>query len=301
MADIIATIWDFDKTLITGYMQTPLFEEYGVDEKDFWNENERTIKSYSDAGISVNEDTFYLNLILKYVREGKFKGLSNNKLLSFGQRLHFRNGAEGILKDIKKLNNEDNYKFHGIKFENYIVSTGLKRIIEGTKIIDSVEKVWGCEFVGKDIADQNSEICEYVYSLDHTTKTRALFEINKGIHTNSGIDVNSKIPEEERRVQFVNMIYIADGPSDIPAFSVLKSKGGSTLAVYDNDDERSFEQADELLKIGRVNYMAEADFGQRSAARKWILKKIKDQAEAIIKAKKEAMARYKKGTPEHLM
>ena len=38
MANIIAVIWDCDKTLVDGYMQDPIFEEYGVNSKDFWRE-----------------------------------------------------------------------------------------------------------------------------------------------------------------------------------------------------------------------------------------------------------------------
>ena len=38
MSNIIAVIWDFDKTLVDGYMQDPIFEKYGVDAKKFWEE-----------------------------------------------------------------------------------------------------------------------------------------------------------------------------------------------------------------------------------------------------------------------
>lgn len=38
MANIIAVVWDFDKTLVDGYMQDPIFEEYKIDSKEFWNE-----------------------------------------------------------------------------------------------------------------------------------------------------------------------------------------------------------------------------------------------------------------------
>ena len=71
-------------------------------------------------------------------------------------------------------------------------------------------------------SEGNMAISEIVYTIDNTSKTRAIFEINKGIGKLDGIEVNSKIAEKNRRVHFENMIYIADGPSDIPAFSVVK-------------------------------------------------------------------------------
>lgn len=36
MKNIIAIIWDFDKTLINGYMQDPIFQDYDVDAHEFW-------------------------------------------------------------------------------------------------------------------------------------------------------------------------------------------------------------------------------------------------------------------------
>lgn len=78
MANIIAVIWDFDKTLIDGYMQDPIFEEYGVNATQFWTENNNLPKKYWDEyHIRVNADTIYLNQFIKYAREGKFKGLNN--------------------------------------------------------------------------------------------------------------------------------------------------------------------------------------------------------------------------------
>lgn len=38
MSNIIAVIWDCDKTLIDGYMQDPIFEEYEINAHDFWDE-----------------------------------------------------------------------------------------------------------------------------------------------------------------------------------------------------------------------------------------------------------------------
>ena len=85
MANIIAVIWDFDKTLIDGYMQDPMFEEYGVNATQFWAENNNLPQKYWDEyHIRVNADTIYLNQFIKYAREGKFKGLNNEKLKEFG-------------------------------------------------------------------------------------------------------------------------------------------------------------------------------------------------------------------------
>ena len=81
MAEVIATIWDFDKTLISEYMQQPLFDKYGVNAEDFWKECNSEIAKHLDSGLEVNKDTFYLNLILRYVRNGTFKRLNNKKLL----------------------------------------------------------------------------------------------------------------------------------------------------------------------------------------------------------------------------
>ena len=152
MSDVIATVWDFDKTLISNYMQAPLFEEYGVDEHEFWNENNKRNEDLSKQGLSVNRETFYLNQILNqilnYVRSGKFKGLNNEKLKGYGKQQNFYNGVVQLFKEISEFGNRPEFKDQGIVFENYIVSSGLKKIIEGTVLVENkyVKNVWGCEF-----------------------------------------------------------------------------------------------------------------------------------------------------------
>ena len=105
MANIIAVIWDFDKTLIDGYMQDPIFEEYGVNATQFWTENNNLPKKYWDEyHIRVNADTIYLNQFIKYAREGKFKGLNNEKLKEFGYPSSFRR-VKHLLKMIPRIRN----------------------------------------------------------------------------------------------------------------------------------------------------------------------------------------------------
>lgn len=61
MQNIIAIIWDFDKTLVDGYMQDPIFEEYKVNASEFWREVNALPKAYAEEGVKINQDTIYLN------------------------------------------------------------------------------------------------------------------------------------------------------------------------------------------------------------------------------------------------
>jgi hypothetical protein len=88
--------------------------------------------------------------------------------------------------------------------------------------------------------------------VDNAIKTRFLFEINKGSNKNAEIDVNAVVRPEDRRVPFENMIYVADGPSDVPVFSLLRKNGGKAFAVYVPESEAEFAQNDALLQAGRV-------------------------------------------------
>ena len=232
MANIIAVVWDFDKTLITGYMQDPMFKKFNVDGNLFWEEvNALPQKYWDEQKVKVNRDTIYLNHILKYVREGKFPKLNNEMLREFGEKLTFYPGVLEILQKTKEmLSQNPSYSELDIKVEHYVVSTGLVKTILGSQIMPHITHAWGCELLESQDSDGDFVVSELGYTIDNTSKTRALFEINKGSQQNE-IDVNSNVPENLRRVHFKNMIYIADGPSDVPAFSLVKKNGGATFAI----------------------------------------------------------------------
>ena len=237
MANIIAVIWDCDKTLVDGYMQDPIFEEYGINASDFWREVNSKPAELAKHGIRVNRDTYYLNHFIKCAHDGTLKGLDNAKLREYGTKQKFYKGIPEIFEKTKNMFKDDkSYAEYGIQVEHYIVSTGFAEIIRGSELMPFVDGVWGCELLEAPDSEGKPVISETVYTIDNTSKTRAIFEINKGIGKIHGIEVNSKIPEENRRVHFENMIYIADGPSDIPAFSVVKKNGGATFAIYPKGD-----------------------------------------------------------------
>ena len=73
MANIIAVIWDFDKTLVNGYMQDPIFKHYQVDSAAFWHTvNSLPQKYKEEQNVRVNKDTIYLNHFINCVQNGIF-------------------------------------------------------------------------------------------------------------------------------------------------------------------------------------------------------------------------------------
>jgi len=106
------------------------------------------------------------------------------------------------------------------------------------------------------------EIAQIGIVIDNTIKTRALFEINKGTNKNTAIDVNSNIEAEDRRIPFQSMIYIVDGPNDVPCFSMVKSKGGKACGVYSPASTNEFTQNDRLMQEGRIDHYGAAEYSK---------------------------------------
>ena len=317
-------VWDCDKTLISSYMQEPLFRHFNVDGGKFWKEVNALKAYYGKQGISVNSDTSYLNHILTYVKAGIFKGLNNALLREFGKELKFYPGLPQFFGEVKSLINDDEkYKAFDIRLEHYVVSTGFAETIRGSAIAPFVDGIFGCEFIespaqpgflesldagslsgevqSADADSAASEISQVASALDNTSKTRYLFEINKGSNKYpETIDVNSSIARESRRVPFENMVYIADGPSDVPAFSILNYNGGSTFAVYPKGDVKAFRQVDALRRDNRVQMFGEADYETASQSWLWLTEKVRSIADSIVERKQAAIRNSAGAPPTHL-
>ena len=302
MANIIAVIWDCDKTLVDGYMQDPIFEDYNVNASNFWKEVNAAPGQYAEQGIRVNKDTYYLNHFIKCARNGVFPGLNNQKLTEYGEKQRFYSGIPEIFEHTKNMFKDNKtYTEYGIQVEHYIVSTGFAAVIRGSKLMPYVDGVWGCELLDGPDGNGGTIIDEVLYTIDNTSKTRAIFEINKGIGKIDNIDVNSKIPHEYRRVQFENMIYIADGPSDIPAFSVVKRNGGATFAIYPKGDKKAMKQVEQMREDGRVDMYAEADYSEGTTAHMWITNRIQKMADRIRSKEQAKIMSSASGVPKHLV
>ena len=309
----IAVIWDFDDTLIPGSMQSSVFKKYGVDESSFWREVNGLSTYYTARRTTVSQSSAYLNHMLTYVQEGIFSDLNNTTLERLGDEIEFFDGIPEFFWLLKnEVLKDDSFRLHEITVELYIVSTGLSRMIKGSKISPYVDGVWGCEFI-EDVAQpgylggeqgqlikSEAKIRQIGYIIDDTTKTRAIFEINKGVNKYSSIDVNSQIPLEHRRVPFSNMVYVADGPSDIPVFSLLKLFGGRTFAVYKPESEKYFDRVYELQRQQRIEAFGPADYREGTQTSMWLVKTVKDIASRIVADKELALRSAVQPPPGHV-
>ncbi len=144
----IACIWDFDKTLIPDYMQTPLFRRYGIDEATFWEETNKLAGHYRTRGYHLSPEIAYLNHLLTYVLAGPLEGLNNKILADCGADIVFYPGLPDFFRQVKDFVRErPEYVKHEISVEHYIVSTGIAPMIRGSAIAPEVDGIWACEFV----------------------------------------------------------------------------------------------------------------------------------------------------------
>jgi len=310
--NIIACVWDFDKTLIPAYMQAPLFRRYGIDETTFWTETNALAENYRKRGYNISPEISYLNHLLTYVLAGKMAGLSNRVLRECGQEIAFYPGLPRFFESSRNwCKAKPEYVKHDIKLEHYVVSTGLAEMVRGSAIAPYIDGVWACEFIENPLQpgflrqkemplEAAAEIAQIGVMIDNTTKTRAIFEINKGTNRNPSIDVNAKVTPEDRRIPLQNMIYIADGPSDVPSFSVVKKGGGKTYAVYNPAVRAEFEQNDRLRQTGRIDHYGPADYTDSSATSHWLHLQIEKICDRIVADRESAMASRITRPPRHL-
>ncbi|HLO65826.1 MAG TPA: HAD family hydrolase [Holophaga sp.] len=319
--NVIAVVWDFDKTLIPGYMQEPIFRAYGIDEPTFWKEVNALPGFFRRLGVTLHPDTAYLNHLLTYVHHGRMPGLTNAKLRELGREIVFHPGLPDFFQRLQDHLEEDpEARRFELRLEHYVVSTGLKEMIAGSAIRPFVKGIWASEFLespappGFDpdatldldlpryeaLLPEIEGVSQIAVAYDNTSKTRALFEINKGSNVDPSIEVNATMRQEDRRVPFQHMIYVADGPSDVPAFSVMRQNKGTGYAVYDPTNPLSLRQVDRLRRDGRIDHFGPADFTPGSPTSAWLMLQVDRIAERIIEDRRSALKAKVGEAPRHL-
>ena len=254
---VIAIIYDFDKTLSTDDMQNFSFiPALGMEPADFWAS---TAKLTKETGIE--NILSYMYVMIEKCKERNVL-LTREYLNKLGKEVKFFEGVTTWFKRVNAYAEELGYTV-----EHYIVSSGTKEIIEGTPIAKEFKEIYACEF----LFNREGIATWPKIAINYTAKTQYLFRIAKGVlDPYDHVGVNSNVP---KRIPYKNMIYIGDGLTDVPCMTLLKEKGGKSIAIYPKGKQ---EKVSQLVEDGRVNYTCRGDYSANSEIEK-IIKLIIDQ------------------------
>jgi len=246
---IVALIYDFDGTLSPLNMQEYDFiKAIGVkNKKAFWEENSNLVKENEASNILC-----YMKLMLDKARAAKVS-IKRQQFVDFGDSIELYEGVDDWFDTINQLG-----KDNGVTIEHYINSSGLKEMIEGTKISKKFKEIYACSFMYED------DVAVWpAVAVDFTAKTQFLFMINKGItKISENYKVNEFKAEEDRPIPFKRMIYFGDGETDIPCMKLIKQQGGNSIAVYKSRNSKKKTCAKKLVKENRVNFACAADYSK---------------------------------------
>ena len=244
---IVAFVYDFDHTLSTTDRQNYSFiPSLDIKTDEFWSlANERTKKEKRDPLLAYR----YLRLL-----ESKKRNLpiTREAFQNFGKDIQFFSGVEDWFPRINKYGQD-----RGVEVQHYVISSGNREIIEGSKLFKYFKEVFACEYYY-----ENGEAVWPKSVVNYTTKTQYLYRINKGVlDIGENNKVNASRPDEDKPVPFENRIYIADGETDVPCRKTVRSNGGYAIAVY---DKKKKKPAARLFNERRVDFLCEADYSEGS-------------------------------------
>jgi 2-hydroxy-3-keto-5-methylthiopentenyl-1-phosphate phosphatase len=249
---IVAIMYDFDKTLSPKDIQEYGFiSELGMKSEDFWEKSRVNMVNHN-----MDQILAYMLTILQEA-EGRML-LTRNVFNEMGRHVKLFDGLDTWFDRINSYGDK-----LGLKIEHYIISSGLKEIIEGNEIAHNFKEIYAAEYCYN---EKNVPIWPAM-AVNYTSKTQFLFRINKGVlDVTEHKGLNESTPDDKKRIPFSNMIYIGDGMTDVPCMKLVKINGGHSIAVY--HDDRCI--ADSLISQGRVDFVVNADYSENSEMEKTV-------------------------------
>ena len=241
---IIALLYDFDKTLCTTDMEDYAFiPALGYTPEEFWRKANTFGRENRMDGL--------LAYMYTMIAECRAQGLplTRDFLVRCGHSMELFPGVREWFGRINEFGAE-----LGVEVEHYVLSSGLKEIIEGSGIAHEFKQIYACEFY----YDESGAACWPKLDVNFTNKTQFVYRINKGVlDVADDKTLNDSMPDDSKRVPFTNMIYVGDGLSDVPCMKMMRAYGGQAIAVYQATNRAGVE---DLLAKGRVDFIFPADY-----------------------------------------
>ncbi|MDD3347772.1 HAD family hydrolase [Oscillibacter sp.] len=246
---IVAFLYDFDKTLCTTDMQDYAFiPSLGMTPAEFWAEANGFGRANRIDGI--------LAYMYTMLREAEKKNLPFTRadLVEKGRGIVLFPGVADWFRRINAFGERQ-----GVRVEHYIISSGLREIIEGCGLGSEFKEIYASEFY----YDDRGRPVWPKLAVNFTAKTQFVYRINKGVlDVSDDKTLNDSMPDDSKRVPFTNMIYMGDGLSDVPCMKMMRSYGGQAIAVYQGANRVGVE---DLLAKGRVDFIFPADYREGTA------------------------------------
>ena len=243
-APIIAFLYDFDKTLCTTDMEDYAFiPSLGYTPAEFWGRaNAFGWENRMDGLLA------YMYTMIQECAAQNIK-LDRAFLNHCGESIQLFPGVREWFARINAFGES-----LGVQVEHYVISSGLREIIEGSGIAQEFREIYACEFY----YNENGDACWPKLDVNFTNKTQFVYRINKGIlDVSRDKELKDSMPDDSKRVPFTNMIYMGDGLSDVPCMKMMRAYGGQAIAVYQASNRQGVEK---LLADGRVDFIFPADY-----------------------------------------
>lgn len=246
---IIAFLYDFDKTLCTTDMQDYAFiPSLGLKPSEFWPIANGFGRQSRMDGI--------LAYMYTMIREAEKRGVpvTRQDLVEKGRGIVLFPGVQDWFSRINAFGES-----LGVQVEHYVISSGLREIIEGCSIAGEFKEIYASEFY----YDPSGKPVWPKLAVNFTNKTQFVYRINKGIlDVARDKELNASMPDDSKRIPFTNMIYVGDGLSDVPCMKMMRAYGGQAIAVYQEENRQGVE---DLLSKGRVDFIFPADYREGTA------------------------------------
>jgi len=248
----IAIVYDFDGTLTQQPMQEyTVLPQIKINPDKFWNKVKA--EKMSTKG---EEIVTYMRLMLELADQNKFS-INKESLGSLAHKIKF---YPGVTTYFNRINHYVRKKTKGkIHLKHYIISAGLKEILQKVKIEKHFSNIFASEYY----YDHHGVAKFPLIIVNDTLKTQFLFRINKGKEGHAE-NINEHMPLSARPIPFPNILYIGDGLTDVPCMTVTTKQGGYAIAVYKPGSKKGLATCKKLLGAGRVELIAKANYRNKS-------------------------------------
>ena len=274
-APIIAFLYDFDKTLCTTDMEDYAFiPSLGYTPAEFWGRaNAFGWENRMDGLLA------YMYTMIQECAAQNIK-LDRAFLNHCGESIQLFPGVREWFARINAFGES-----LGVQVEHYVISSGLREIIEGSGIAHEFREIYACEF----FYNEEGLACWPKLDVNFTNKTQFVYRINKGVlDVSDDKTLNDSMPDDSKRVPFTNMIYVGDGLSDVPCMKMMRAYGGQAIAVYQEENRQGVE---DLLSKGRVDFIFPADYREGTTLDSTVKNIIRKMAIADALAEENAAQR----------